>query len=87
MVKNNVRYMHQEAANKLMSQSPLLNALFSISSNTKLCLSTRLLLQGDLAAVVFTVIPRVSHIFMKSLLLNPPLKSDKSLSADPITDI
>ena len=77
---------HQETA-KLMSQSITSITLSSISDNTTLCFSTRLLLQGDFAAVVFTVIPRISHISMKSLLVNSPPKPDKNLSADPYTDI
>ena len=70
-----------------MLQSVSSIILTSLSDSTKLCLSTRLLLHGDSAAVVFTVIPRVSHISMKSLLANSPRLSEIIFSADPYTDI
>ena len=68
---------YQETA-KLMLQSVSLIILSSISDSTKLCCSTRPLLHGDSAAVVLTVIPRVSHISMKSMLENSPPLSSKS---------
>ena len=49
----------------------------------RLCLSTNPLLQGDSAAVVLIVIPKLSHNWINSALANSPPLSVRNFSADP----
>ena len=67
------------------SKSQLLSCriLSSIPDRIGFCRSTEPLLQGDSAAVVLTVIPKLLHNCINLLFANYPAVSVRNFSAEP----
>ena len=77
---------HQETATS-KSHWVSSKTLSSLSGSIRLCLSTKPLLHGDSAAVVWMAIPKLLHMLVNVLLANWPPLSGRNLCSDPNADI
>ena len=77
---------HQETATS-KSHWVSSKTLSSLSASIRLCLSTKPLLHGDSAAVVWMTIPKLLHMLVNVLLANSPPLSVRNLPSDPNANI
>ena len=76
-----------QARARSKSQLFLCRILSSMFDRIRLWYSTKPLLQGDSAAVVLTVMPKILHYCINFLFMNSPLLCVRNFSAEPSTEI